>query len=216
MKFRSPTDEPVFLGLTSGHTVVVPREGVELDAKWNKTAIAAGCIPGTLTDEEAAMLAAGDAAAASVPGFDRHGEITKVLTKMLDSTEEGLFRQDGRYFGMRADGLYLLQGEDDNGRKIPARVNLGRPNMGDLSRKGLPYVYVGAASNGVLVLKVVADGRTYYYRASSDSAEVRTHRFTPGLGLRATNYDLEIQNDDGGAFDMASIEFVPVKLSRRI
>lgn len=96
MKFRSPTDEPVFLGLTSGHTVVVPREGVELDAKWNKTAIAAGCIPGTLTDEEAAMLAAGDAAAASVPGFDRHGEITKVLTKMLDSTEEGLFRQDGR------------------------------------------------------------------------------------------------------------------------
>lgn len=123
---------------------------------------------------------------------------------------------NGRYFGMRADGLYLLQGQDDNGKGIPARINLGRPNMGSLDRKGLPYVYVGAASDGALVLKVVADGRTYYYSASSSSDEVQTHRFTPGLGLRATNYELEIQNDHGGAFDLASIEFVPVKLSRRI
>ncbi len=123
---------------------------------------------------------------------------------------------NGRYFGMRADGLYLLQGPNDSGEKIAARVNLGRPNMGELSRKGLPYVYIGAASDGTLVLKVIADGRAYYYRASGQGSEVKTHRFTPGLGLRATNYELEIQNSDGGAFDLASIEFVPVNLSRRI
>lgn len=97
MKFRSPTDEPIYLGLTSGHTVVVTREGVDLDAKWNREAIANGCIPGTLTDEEAALLAAGGPAAANVPGFNREAEIKKVLEKMLDSTEEdGMFRQDGR------------------------------------------------------------------------------------------------------------------------
>lgn len=96
MKFRSPTDSPVFLSLTTGHTVVVPREGIELSAMWNKTAIANGCIPGTLTDEEAVMLAANDPAASALPGFDRVGEINKALNKMLDSSEEGMFRNDGK------------------------------------------------------------------------------------------------------------------------
>lgn len=111
MKFRSPTDEPVFLSLTSGHTVVVPREGVELDAKWNKTAIANGCIPGTLTDEEAALLASGGAGAAEVPGFNRDAEIQKVLHKMLDSSDEGMFRQDGRPDLRKVNALLGFQAE---------------------------------------------------------------------------------------------------------
>ncbi len=96
MKFRSPTDEPVFLSLTSGHTVVVPREGVDLPPMWNREAVAKGCIPGTMTDEEALLLAAGGPGAAEVPGFNRAAEIEKVLNKMLDSSEEGMFRNDGR------------------------------------------------------------------------------------------------------------------------
>lgn len=96
MKFRSPTDEPIFLSLTTGHTVVVPREGIELAAMWNKTAVANGCIPGTMTDEEAVLLASGGPEAADLPGFNREAEITKALNKMLDSTEEGMFRNDGK------------------------------------------------------------------------------------------------------------------------
>lgn len=123
---------------------------------------------------------------------------------------------DGAHYGAKADGIYLLQGSTDDGDFINASVNLGRPNMGSFNRKGLPYVYVGAASSGVLILKVVADGQEYFYRASSSGTDVATHRFTPGLGLRATNYELEIQNESGDAFDLAEIEFVPVQLSRRI
>ncbi len=96
MKFRSPTDEPIFLSLTSGHTVVVPREGIELDAKFNRVAVASGFIPGTMTDEEAVLLANGGPGAADVPGFNRGAEITKALNKMLDSTEDGMFRNDGK------------------------------------------------------------------------------------------------------------------------
>lgn len=96
MKFRSPTDEPIFLSLTSGHTAIVPREGVELAPMFNRVAVANGAIPGTMTDEEAVLLANGGPGAADVPGFDRGTEITKALNKMLDSTEEGMFRNDGK------------------------------------------------------------------------------------------------------------------------
>lgn len=123
---------------------------------------------------------------------------------------------DGAHYGAKPDGIYLLQGPDDEGTAISSIINLGRPNMGSMNRKGLPYVYVGAASNGRLILKVVADGQEYFYTASSSGSDVATHRFTPGLGLHATNYELEIQNDGGDAFDLAEIEFVPVQLSRRI
>lgn len=111
MKFRAPTEAPVFLSLTSGHTVVVTREGVDLDAMWNREAVAAGCIPGTMTDEEAVMLAAKDPAAAGVPGFDRAGEIRKVLNKMLDSAEEGMFRNDGKPDLRKVNGLLGFQAD---------------------------------------------------------------------------------------------------------
>ena len=45
MKFRSPTDAPVHLALTSGHAAVVGPDPVELDARWHRVAIARGCAP---------------------------------------------------------------------------------------------------------------------------------------------------------------------------
>jgi len=45
MKFRSPTQEPVYLALTSSHTAVVGPELGELEQRFHREAIAEGCIP---------------------------------------------------------------------------------------------------------------------------------------------------------------------------
>ncbi len=45
MKFKSPTEQPVHIALTSGHTAVVGPEPTELDPIFHREAIARECIP---------------------------------------------------------------------------------------------------------------------------------------------------------------------------
>jgi hypothetical protein len=122
----------------------------------------------------------------------------------------------GKYFGAKPDGIYELSGPDDAGVPVPARINLGNKNFGTALLKGLTELYVGVASNSKMVLKVVAKGETYYYTARSSSEELATHRVDLGRGFNATYFELELQNSRGSAFELASVEFTPVPLSRRI
>lgn len=92
MKFRSPTEEPIHVSLTTGHTALVTPEGVELDPMFHREAIAKGAIPGSLTPEQALMLDAKPEA----PQFDRADHISKVLKAMLDGDNEGDFNKDGK------------------------------------------------------------------------------------------------------------------------
>lgn len=121
-----------------------------------------------------------------------------------------------RYYGANADGLFALEGPDDAGERIDASVDFGNVTFGTALRKGLPYCYVGVASNGRLVLKVEADGQTYYYDAQSTSEDMKQQRFKLGRGLRATYYHLTLINHGGSAFDLDTIEFMPLELNRRL
>lgn len=92
MKFRSPTEEAIHVSLVTGHTALIPMEGVELDPMFHREAIAKGAIPGSLTPEQALMLDAKPEA----PQFDRADHIAKVLKAMLDGDNEGDFNKDGK------------------------------------------------------------------------------------------------------------------------
>lgn len=45
MKFRSPTELPIHLALTSGHTFVVGTEPVDVPNQFLRHAVTEGCIP---------------------------------------------------------------------------------------------------------------------------------------------------------------------------
>ena len=121
-----------------------------------------------------------------------------------------------KYYGVMRNGLYLLDGPNDAGTPIPAAVNFGNSDFGTSKEKALQNCYIGVASNGAAVLKVVANGTTYYYTARNSSTTLETQRLDLGRGLRANYYELELQNSNGGAFELESIEFTPLPLSRRI
>lgn len=87
MKFRSPTPEPVSVGLTSGHTAVVPPEGVELDEMFHREAIAKGCLPGTMSDVVATI---------QKPAFDRALVIGEALDAMIVSANPEDFTAAGK------------------------------------------------------------------------------------------------------------------------
>ena len=94
MKFRAPTDQPIHLALTSGHTAIVTQEPVELHAMFAKEAISRGCLPGGLSDEEAMLIATGGLS--KDPGFVRLDKLIEGLNTMLDSADDSMFTQDGR------------------------------------------------------------------------------------------------------------------------
>ena len=45
MRFRSPTDKPVYMALTSGHTLVVGPALIEVPKHFHRMAVMQGCLP---------------------------------------------------------------------------------------------------------------------------------------------------------------------------
>lgn len=86
LKFRSPTDEPLHIALTSGHTAVVTPEGNELAPMFQREAISRGALTGDEVD-----LPSGDA-----NQFDRKQVITDAINGMMDGDNEGDFNEDGK------------------------------------------------------------------------------------------------------------------------
>jgi len=88
----SPTgnqpDGSTHIGLTSGHTFIVPhdRAGIVVPAKFRREAIAHGCLPvGMEPEPEEASTA-----------FDRKAVIRQKIEQMKDSDDPEAFTKDGR------------------------------------------------------------------------------------------------------------------------
>lgn len=122
---------------------------------------------------------------------------------------------NGAYYGAKSDGLYLLDGDDDNGTPIEAMVSFGVQRFGDTLYKRVPTVYIGARSNGKLVLRVKDGDREYLYETRTSSPKLATQRFDIGRGLRANAFEFELYNQGGDDFELASIEFIPLLTERK-
>jgi hypothetical protein len=84
MKFRSPSDQPIHVALTTGHTAVIPPEGVELDPMFHKEASARGAVA---FDDTTTIVMTPDV---------RKAAISAALTSMLDGKVEDDFTAEGK------------------------------------------------------------------------------------------------------------------------
>lgn len=94
MKFYPPTNEPLSIGLTSGHMAVVTAEGTPLESMFHKEAVARGAIPETLRKARKGGGDDGDAALAAA-AEQRGAAIREAITGMLNGDDEGDFNADG-------------------------------------------------------------------------------------------------------------------------
>lgn len=94
MQFRSPTDEPLQIALTTGHTTVITPEGNDIPLMFNREAIARGAIPVGIPGAEEALAALNGTAGA--PAAGRPQAIQAALQAMLDGGEEGDFTEAGK------------------------------------------------------------------------------------------------------------------------
>lgn len=120
MKFRSPGSQALHIALTSGHTLVIPPEGVDVPTHFRREAIAKGAEPMAvdgIQDSSASVVAlaaalaqsaaagAGhasnaasqdDAAANAAAAEKRKAMIKDALKTMLEGSNEADFTADGK------------------------------------------------------------------------------------------------------------------------
>ena len=119
-----------------------------------------------------------------------------------------------RQFGVRKDGVYLLQGATDAGQAIEAGVALGKHDFGSQALKHIEAVYAGVSASGQLFLRV-GDGKSQYtYKARRVDADMRVQRFDPGRGLRANYFTFDLVSE--GDFELDNITFGVAVTKRRI
>ena len=87
MKLHSPFPTPLHLALTSGHTFVVPHDGVEVPAVFQAEALSKGAV---------AAEGESTSAPASLTAAVRAETIEAALRAMLDSGDESEFTADGK------------------------------------------------------------------------------------------------------------------------
>lgn len=127
MKFRSPTAAPLHVALTTGHTCVVPPEGIELDQIFHREAISRGAIPGSITGEEKQAIAT---------GFDRKALIASAMNAMLDGGDEKDFNTDGKPNLREVNSRIGFQASREEVDAVWAEVSKTLASSGDQAEGG--------------------------------------------------------------------------------
>lgn len=122
------------------------------------------------------------------------------------------------YLGANSEGLYVLEGADDAGVNIDATFSLGVTDFGSDKLKELDSIYLGFKLDGGMLVKTISeDGVERVYTVTGDTTKLHTKRVHPlAKGLRAMNWQLELANVDGEDFEINTVEFMPIVLSRRV
>ncbi len=126
------------------------------------------------------------------------------------------FKRDGISYGVADDGIYKLDGDDDEGANISALVNFGKSDFGISFKKKVPYFYIGIGSDGLMFLKCDVDGSEYIYEMRSSSTDMKNHRVDVGKGFEGTYWNTTLLNKEGADFVIATVQFKPLISSRRI
>lgn len=128
----------------------------------------------------------------------------------------GFGQHKGRYYGIRPDGLYVLEGDTDDGGQIDSFISLGNKNFNTAKQKRVPHAYIGASTDGRMVLKVIVHGQEYLYAVRNPSTDMAEQRVDIGRGLRSNYWNFELMNREGADFEIDTIKFMPIVLERRI
>lgn len=207
---------------SSGTVSSVMTLGVAIDATMHSDVTATASM--SFTALLAAIMQTNVSVGATVPPFEADHVVYVVNTdsKATSTYEDYPFNSyalfDGAYFGVKSDGLYRLDGDDDDGASIQASVSVGKQNFGSLLfKKRMTAAYVGVSSTGVMVLKITKpDGTEHLYSARRSDDHLTTQRIDVGRGIEASYLTFELFNQDGADFELASVEFQAAEMKRRI
>lgn len=120
----------------------------------------------------------------------------------------GLGRLGARLYGAMDDGLYRMEGDDDEGVPIDAEWMLGFEDFGNEAVKAQRVAYLGLTSDGPVELLVRVDragAQMYTYaveRPHEDAEGEAPMRVKLGRGLKGRYWQMGMRNVDGSFFSL--------------
>jgi hypothetical protein len=145
------------------------------------------------------------------------------VTRYAPFTYNALFSLNSVAYGMNETGIYKLEGDDDDGTAIDARLAWGDMNFGTSREKNVPRAYLYLLQSGDMILKTIVSRQgkrdEVYYELKSrttdggDETGLRTEPLA--RGPRGVWWRFELHNADGADFDLTGAEVMPVILSRK-
>jgi hypothetical protein len=124
---------------------------------------------------------------------------------------------DGKFWGCGRDGLYVLDGSDDEGEKISAYLSTGLIDLGNGFQTRISNAYAVIRNDGPMEFRLVGDdGQMYSYRMTNENERLGASRVKVGKGVKSALWQFELANVDGSDFDVANLRIIPMVLSRRI
>lgn len=126
-----------------------------------------------------------------------------------------IVRFRGSYFGVATDGLYLLEGPDDNGEPIPWSWRTAPDDFGTPQRKAVESCYFGGSMQADTVsLYVGEDGSEVQTFDGVRGANIQNYRQRLGRGNRSRYYAIGAAGS--GELNLDDLDFSWSKLTRRI
>jgi len=126
-------------------------------------------------------------------------------------------RQGARWLGASVNGLYQLDGPDDDGSNIPARLKSGTLAFGGSQSTSLKGIYLGMRvsddARDFLLRIETGGGKTLIYKLQPKNMATTKVNMAKGLRTRYLSFELITPGAD---WDLDVVEFVPIISNRRI
>jgi len=121
-----------------------------------------------------------------------------------------IIRLGASYYGVKSDGLYLLEGATDADTAINARIKTSMMDFETALHKRVPYVYLDTEFD-TTITPYVEGAATGEYTAGFNGR--RTHL---ARGPRGRQWEFEVKNVDGGDMKLGSLEALAQVITRKV
>lgn len=117
-------------------------------------------------------------------------------------------------YAYRADGVYRIGADGDDGRALQALVDFGTEDFGTSQLKRGDTLYLGLATDGEVVAQLSVDGdRDYTYRVQGQAPTLRAEL---GRGLTSKLWQLRLQVTDATEVDLDGVEWIVATSARKL
>lgn len=139
------------------------------------------------------------------------------VTNYKNYNFDGSCRFNDNYLFINNKGLYKYGGTLDNTSEIQSEIQTSALSFGTSNLKQIPNLYMGLSNSNKLILKVSVDGKSsIYYTLNKKTENLMTQNISIGKGLIGRYFQFELITLNNTQFKLDSIEFLPIKLKRKI
>lgn len=123
---------------------------------------------------------------------------------------DNVVRFKGRFFGIKADGIFEIGANTDAGEPIAATLTTFMTNFGESNNKRVLWAYIlGRLDDDMDVTVSPDEGLAYTYKTSgANDGTMRTHRAKVGRGLKGNYFSFTFENVAGADFEIDYVDFL--------